>query len=216
MHSDAFFNQFTVARIFFCVWFSIFFLSISRLSSPDFKRGFVLQTLNNIFFKRDVLTLYTLLNIVGHVEYSLFVTFLNTIEKYTRRMAEIRELRGNIMYWKNKYRRSYSSFNCLINRKTIGGREKCENPENWRDVVIRIWTTGRERQELLSGVNVANKKARSAAKANAIWTTDDRSEKRKSIECNLIRNPLEIRSSYFLTFFSNHNSILWNAYNVIL
>ncbi|XP_011690792.1 PREDICTED: hydrocephalus-inducing protein-like [Wasmannia auropunctata] len=63
-----------------------------RLSSPDFKSGFVLQTLNNVFFKSDVTTLLVLLNIIGHVEYSLFITFLNSMDTYTRKIEELRKL----------------------------------------------------------------------------------------------------------------------------
>ncbi|XP_011879968.1 PREDICTED: uncharacterized protein LOC105568710 [Vollenhovia emeryi] len=63
-----------------------------RMSSPDFKSGFVLQTLNNIFFKNEVTTLLTLLNIVGHIEYLLFVTFLNSMDTYSRKMEELRKL----------------------------------------------------------------------------------------------------------------------------
>ncbi|XP_039306782.1 hydrocephalus-inducing protein homolog [Solenopsis invicta] len=63
-----------------------------RLSSLDFKNGFVLQTLNNVFFKNEITTLLTLLNIIGHVEYSLFVTFLNSMDTYTRKMEELRKL----------------------------------------------------------------------------------------------------------------------------
>ncbi|XP_077269229.1 uncharacterized protein LOC143901120 [Temnothorax americanus] len=63
-----------------------------RLSSPDFESGFVLQTLNNIFFKNDVTTLLTLLNIIGHIEYLLFVTFLNSMDTYSRKMEELQKL----------------------------------------------------------------------------------------------------------------------------
>nr|XP_012234643.1 PREDICTED: uncharacterized protein LOC105679292 [Linepithema humile] len=64
-----------------------------RLSSHDFKSGFVLQTLNNIFFKSDVITLLVLLNIVGYVEYALFVTFLNSMDTYVRKMKKLHELK---------------------------------------------------------------------------------------------------------------------------
>jgi len=66
------------------------------LLSPDFKRGFILQTLNNVFFKNDITTLLTLLNIIGYVEYLLFVTFLNSMDTYTRKMEEIRKLKGKL------------------------------------------------------------------------------------------------------------------------
>ncbi|KAL6429111.1 hypothetical protein ACFW04_008116 [Cataglyphis niger] len=65
-----------------------------RLLSSDFKSGFVLQTLNNIFFESDVMTLIVLLNIVGHIEYLLFVTFMNSIDKYIRKIEELRELKA--------------------------------------------------------------------------------------------------------------------------
>ncbi|XP_072764383.1 hydrocephalus-inducing protein homolog [Anoplolepis gracilipes] len=65
-----------------------------RLSSSDFKSGFILQTLNNIFFESDVVTLIVLLNVVGHVEYILFVTFLNSMDNYIRKMEELRELKA--------------------------------------------------------------------------------------------------------------------------
>ncbi|XP_014477569.1 PREDICTED: hydrocephalus-inducing protein homolog [Dinoponera quadriceps] len=63
-----------------------------RLSLSDFKKGFVLQTLNNVFIRNEITTLLVLLDIVGHLEYSLFVTFINSMDKYIRKMNELREL----------------------------------------------------------------------------------------------------------------------------
>ncbi|XP_019884344.2 hydrocephalus-inducing protein homolog [Camponotus floridanus] len=65
-----------------------------RLSSSDFKSGFILQTLNNIFFGSDVITLIALLNIVGYVEYLLFVTFLNSMDNYIQKIEELQELKA--------------------------------------------------------------------------------------------------------------------------
>ncbi|EFN85829.1 Hydrocephalus-inducing protein [Harpegnathos saltator] len=67
-----------------------------RLLLPGFKKGFVLQTLKNAFFKDEIATLLVLLDIVGYVEYSLFVTFMNSMHKYIRRMEELRESEGEL------------------------------------------------------------------------------------------------------------------------
>lgn len=76
----------------------------NRLSSSDFKSGFILQTLNNIFFESDVSTLIVLLNIVGYVEYILFVTFLNSMDNYIRKIEELRELKGRLQYISLNYK----------------------------------------------------------------------------------------------------------------
>lgn len=70
--------------------------STSRLSLPDFEKGFVLQTLNNVFFNNEITTLLALLDVIGHVEYSLFVTFMNSTDKYIQKMDESRELEGGL------------------------------------------------------------------------------------------------------------------------
>ncbi|KAL6255305.1 hypothetical protein P5V15_013645 [Pogonomyrmex californicus] len=64
-----------------------------RLSSSEFTSGFVLQTLNNIFFKSCITTLLKLLDIIGYVEYSLFVTFMNSMDIYTRKMKKLQDLK---------------------------------------------------------------------------------------------------------------------------
>jgi len=38
-----------------------------------------------------------LLSVVGNVEYSLFVTFMNSMDTYFRKMEETRKLKGNDM-----------------------------------------------------------------------------------------------------------------------
>lgn len=85
-------------RVFFelSLYSSLVVFSISRISLANFRKGFVLQTLKNVFFKSEVTTLFALLDIVGHVEYSLFVTFMNSTDKYIRKMNELRELEGKL------------------------------------------------------------------------------------------------------------------------
>ncbi|XP_076283504.1 uncharacterized protein LOC143210498 [Lasioglossum baleicum] len=62
-----------------------------RLSAEDFKRGFVLQSLESKFLNDiPVETLLVLLRIVGHAEYFLFVTFLNSMANYNWKMEELR------------------------------------------------------------------------------------------------------------------------------
>jgi len=81
---------------FFLNFTFLLFLT-SRLSTPIFKSGFVLQTLNNLFLKNNVITLLTLLNIIGYViEYLLFVTFLNSIDTYIQKMEELRKLESKL------------------------------------------------------------------------------------------------------------------------
>ncbi|XP_033221021.1 hydrocephalus-inducing protein homolog [Belonocnema kinseyi] len=60
-----------------------------RLSMPDFKNGFVLQTLDNNFLKNNVTMLHFLLEIVDHIEFSMFVTFHNSIAAYKDRMDRL-------------------------------------------------------------------------------------------------------------------------------
>ncbi|XP_078052175.1 hydrocephalus-inducing protein homolog [Augochlora pura] len=62
-----------------------------RLSAEDFKRGFVLQSLENkLLHGNPVETLMLLLRIVGQAEYFLFVTFLNSMANYNRHTDELR------------------------------------------------------------------------------------------------------------------------------
>ncbi|XP_043670273.1 hydrocephalus-inducing protein homolog [Vespula pensylvanica] len=49
-----------------------------RLSEEDFERGFVLQTLHNSTICDEIKTLNILLDIVGHIEFFLFITFYNS------------------------------------------------------------------------------------------------------------------------------------------
>ncbi|XP_043251740.1 hydrocephalus-inducing protein homolog [Colletes gigas] len=68
-----------------------------RLSAADFKRGFVLQSLGSNFLRGNVVeNLIFLLRIVGHAEYFLFVTFLNSMANYDRKVDELRQEYGNI------------------------------------------------------------------------------------------------------------------------
>ncbi|XP_076221868.1 hydrocephalus-inducing protein homolog [Nomia melanderi] len=63
-----------------------------RLSAEDFKRGFVLQSLeNNLLCNNAVETLLAVLRIAGHAEYFLFVTFLNSITNYNCKVDQLRE-----------------------------------------------------------------------------------------------------------------------------
>ncbi|XP_029041388.2 hydrocephalus-inducing protein homolog [Osmia bicornis bicornis] len=62
-----------------------------RLSMEDFKRGFVLQSLESNFLSNSVVdVLLLLLRIIGHVEYFLFVTFLNSMANYNSKVGELR------------------------------------------------------------------------------------------------------------------------------
>ncbi|XP_076659704.1 hydrocephalus-inducing protein homolog [Halictus rubicundus] len=66
-----------------------------RLSAEDFKRGFVLQSLESKFLNDvPVETLLALLRIVGHAAYFLFVTFLNSMANYNRKTDELRRELG--------------------------------------------------------------------------------------------------------------------------
>ncbi|XP_047350386.1 uncharacterized protein LOC124949428 [Vespa velutina] len=49
-----------------------------RLSEKDFEKGFILQTLRNCFICDEIKTLNILLDVVGHVEFFLFITFYNS------------------------------------------------------------------------------------------------------------------------------------------
>nr|XP_033321140.1 hydrocephalus-inducing protein homolog [Megalopta genalis] len=63
---------------------------VERLSTEDFKHGFVLQSLESkLLHGNPVETLLLLLRIVGQAEYFLFVTFLNSMANYNRRTEEL-------------------------------------------------------------------------------------------------------------------------------
>ncbi|XP_046822173.1 uncharacterized protein LOC124425640 [Vespa crabro] len=49
-----------------------------RLSEQDFEKGFILQTLRNCFICDEIKTLNILLDVIGHVEFFLFITFYNS------------------------------------------------------------------------------------------------------------------------------------------
>ncbi|XP_031371256.1 hydrocephalus-inducing protein homolog isoform X3 [Apis dorsata] len=60
-----------------------------RLSSEDFKRGFVVQSLKSNFFQNNVFeALLAVLRIVGYIEYFLFVTFLNSMNCYENKVEQ--------------------------------------------------------------------------------------------------------------------------------
>lgn len=61
----------------------------------DFKSGFVLQSLESNFLRNSVVdVLLLLLRIIGHVEYFLFVTFLNSMANYNSKVDELRREQG--------------------------------------------------------------------------------------------------------------------------
>ncbi|XP_026670106.1 hydrocephalus-inducing protein homolog [Ceratina calcarata] len=61
-----------------------------RLSAEDFKPGFVAQSLETNFLRSNTLeALLSLLRIIGHVEYLLFVTFLNSLPCYNNKLQQI-------------------------------------------------------------------------------------------------------------------------------
>ncbi|XP_053973580.1 hydrocephalus-inducing protein homolog [Hylaeus volcanicus] len=65
---------------------------VERLSAGDFKRGFVLQSLESNFLRISIVeNLILLLKTVGHAEYFLFVTFLNSLADYNRKVDELRQ-----------------------------------------------------------------------------------------------------------------------------
>ncbi|XP_061935074.1 uncharacterized protein LOC133666646 isoform X2 [Apis cerana] len=60
-----------------------------RLSSEDFKRGFVVQSLKSNFFQNNILdALLAVLRIIGYIEYFLFVTFLNSMSCYDNKVEQ--------------------------------------------------------------------------------------------------------------------------------
>ncbi|XP_043589569.1 hydrocephalus-inducing protein homolog [Bombus pyrosoma] len=68
-----------------------------RLSMEDFKRGFVVQSLECNFLRNNTLeALLSLLRIVGNVEYLLFVTFLNSMACYDTRVEQLQKEIGKI------------------------------------------------------------------------------------------------------------------------
>lgn len=63
--------------------------TIRRLSSEDFKRGFVVQNLKSNFFQNNILdALLAVLRIIGYIEYFLFVTFLNSMSCYDNKVEQ--------------------------------------------------------------------------------------------------------------------------------
>ena len=61
---------------------------------PDFKNGFVLQTLDNDFVKNSVTMLLILLEIVEDITFSMFVTFYNSFSTYKKRMDTLFQEKG--------------------------------------------------------------------------------------------------------------------------
>ncbi|KAK9306551.1 hypothetical protein QLX08_002752 [Tetragonisca angustula] len=62
-----------------------------RLSMDDFKRGFVVQSLESNFLRNNTPeALLFLLRIVGNIEYFLFVTFLNSMARYNAKVEQLR------------------------------------------------------------------------------------------------------------------------------
>lgn len=60
----------------------------------DFKRGFVVQSLESNFLRNNALRAFlSLLQIVGNIEYLLFVTFLNSMACYD---SKVRQLQSEI------------------------------------------------------------------------------------------------------------------------
>lgn len=59
------------------------------MSSEDFKRGFVVQSLKSNFFQNNILdALLAVLRIIGYIEYFLFVTFLNSMSCYDNKVEQ--------------------------------------------------------------------------------------------------------------------------------
>lgn len=70
---------------------------VYRLSMEDFKRGFVVQSLECNFLRNNTLeALLSLLRIVGNIEYLLFVTFLNSMACYDTRVEQLQKEIGKI------------------------------------------------------------------------------------------------------------------------
>ena len=61
---------------------------------PDFKNGFVLQTLSNDFVKNKVTMLLILLEIIEDIEFAMFVTFHNSIKAYKDRIDRLFQEKG--------------------------------------------------------------------------------------------------------------------------
>ncbi|KAI4504415.1 hypothetical protein M0802_000886 [Mischocyttarus mexicanus] len=64
-----------------------------RLSEEEFERGFVLQTLQNIFIRDEIKTLNILLDIIGHIEFFLFITFHNSVDICNLKIDELKRLK---------------------------------------------------------------------------------------------------------------------------
>ncbi|KAK2576816.1 hypothetical protein KPH14_005450 [Odynerus spinipes] len=65
-----------------------------RLSREDFERGFVLQTLENMFILDKLKTLPILLGVVGCVEFLLFVTLYNSADICNQKIEELKRLKA--------------------------------------------------------------------------------------------------------------------------
>ncbi|XP_066585112.1 hydrocephalus-inducing protein homolog [Prorops nasuta] len=63
-----------------------------KLATRDYNKGFVLQSLKNKFVKDELTMLLMLLQIMGHVEYSLFINFFNDISNCINREKELKLL----------------------------------------------------------------------------------------------------------------------------
>lgn len=132
------FSLYVIIRSLYCFYTFLSLFSMSRLSLPDFKKGFVLQTLNNMFFKNEITTLLALLDIVGHVEYSLFVTFMNSMDKYIRRMDKLRELEGGLYYVIDRITEVVKSWNSYGNR-TNTARKLMEETDKRIQKIDEMW-----------------------------------------------------------------------------
>lgn len=60
----------------------------------DYRFGFILQTLDNIFTRNERDTFVMLLSIVGNVGKLLFVTFYNTYDLYLNQRDKLNAARG--------------------------------------------------------------------------------------------------------------------------
>ncbi|XP_043487241.1 hydrocephalus-inducing protein-like [Polistes fuscatus] len=65
-----------------------------RLSEKDFERGFVVQTLRNVFIPDEIKTLNILLDIIGRIEFYLFVTFYNSVNICNLKIDELKRLKS--------------------------------------------------------------------------------------------------------------------------
>nr|XP_050852292.1 LOW QUALITY PROTEIN: uncharacterized protein LOC127064781 [Vespula vulgaris] len=82
-----------------------------RLSEEDFERGFVLQTLHNSTICDEIKTLNILLDIVGHIEFFLFITFYNSEDICNWKINELKRLKDEEIA-KNTAKKIQRSMRC--------------------------------------------------------------------------------------------------------